>query len=188
MCWVIQSDFFFYFHCRTTMEQNMRSRKKGEQNSLSISEKKWKVERSCSEQFPLLSKGAKYNARSKRRVRGHFLAQSNWCISHWKTFILSCSLGVKKVTSELACHLLLFMDSVMESGVVLFFKGQKISFVDSKSLWNSLCSHHGKLCVWHWAPNIVGDQGVVGYSFTDYTRPSAQVMKETVSALMKLPI
>lgn len=48
------------------MEQNMRSRKKGEQKL---------VERSCSEAVSIALQGAKYNERSKRRVRGHFLAQ-----------------------------------------------------------------------------------------------------------------
>ena len=34
----------------------------------------------------------------------------------------------------------------MESGVGLSSKDKRF-FVDSKSLWNSMCSHHGKLCV-----------------------------------------
>lgn len=76
----------------------------------------------------------------------------------------------------------------MESGVGLSSKDKRF-FVDSKSLWNSMGSYHGKLCVRHCAPNIVGDQEVAGcHSNTDYARPSAQVMKETVSAFMKLPI
>jgi len=66
MCWEIQSDFFFISTAGHTMEQNMRSRKKGEQKL---------VERSCSEAVSIALQGAKYNERSKRRVRGHFLAQ-----------------------------------------------------------------------------------------------------------------
>lgn len=126
--------FIFLNPPQHTMEQNMRSRKKQNRNSLCISGKKWEDGRSCSEVTFTALQGAKYNERPKEQGQRPFPCTALE-LMYFVLGVFYCILlllGHRKSLQNLFCYLLCFM----ESEVGLSSKDKRF-FVDFKSLRSS---------------------------------------------------